>query len=138
MRRVLIDTGPLVALFNRRDAHHAVVKAWLKDYAGELATCWAVLAEVCHLLPDHMVVPFLRWAEVGGLVLVEIPHSALKEITRLVEKYNDRPMDLADAALVWLADDLGIYDILTVDHNDFAVYRTISGKAMNDVLLRAS
>lgn len=135
MRRVLIDTGPLVALFNRRDAHHAEVTAWLRNFDGELVSCWSVLTEVCHLIPEHLIATCLQWAGNGGLGLTEIPPSALGEIARLAGKYNDRPMDLADASLIWLAGRYDLHEILTLDHNDFAVYRTMGGWAMKDLLL---
>ncbi len=135
MRTILVDTGPLVALFNRQDNHHAAVKHWLRDFDGQLVSCWAVLTEVCHLVPEHLIAPFLRWTAQGGVRVMEIPPSALGELAQLAAKYDDRPMDLADASLVWLANHQGLRDILTLDHKDFAVYRTADGWALNDLLI---
>lgn len=135
MPNVLIDTGPLVALFNRRDNCHSTVKLWLQAYQGQLISCWSVLTEVCHLLPERLIIPCLRWVECGGITVMDIPPSALRDMVNLVEKYHDCPMDVADAALVWLANRHGIRDILTLDHNDFAAYRTVGGWPLNDLLL---
>ena len=52
---------------------------------------------------------------------------------RMMRKYADRPMDLADASLVWLANQNGITDIITIDRADFTVYRTTKRKAFRNV-----
>jgi predicted nucleic acid-binding protein len=131
---MIIDTGPIVALFNRRDNHHVMCKLFFETYTGTLFTTWLVLTEVSFLLPHHLVVPFLDWVVSGGLTVVELSQNATTHIAQLMRKYHDRPMDLADASLVCLADRLGILEILTIDHADFAIYRTSNGSAMNDVL----
>ena len=130
----LVDTGPLVAMFVRNDPDHARVTAWLRSFRGRLLTTWPVLTEVCHFLTPAVVLRFLRWAEAGGIALIEVPPEELAEVIRMMEKYLDRPMDLADASLVWLAGRSGVRDILTVDKGDFAVFRTAQGKAFKDVL----
>ena len=134
MRNMIIDTGPIVALFNRRDNHHIMCKEFFATYTGTLSTTWLVLTEVSYLMPHHLVVTFLDWVVSGGLKVVELPQNVTTHIAQLMRKYHDRPMDLADASLVCLADQLGILDICTIDHADFAIYRTSNGSAMNDVL----
>jgi len=62
-----------------------------------------VLTEVCHLLPRHIVGRFMRWAAAGGVTVRELAPTAADDIATLMEKYDDPPMDLADASLVWLA-----------------------------------
>jgi len=131
---VLVDTGPLVALFVRNDPDHARVSAWLREFRGKLLTTWPVLTEVCHFLSPEVALRFLRWVEVGGAGLIELPADGLAEVIRSMEKYLDRPMDLADASLVWLAGRSGVRDILTVDAGDFATFRTPQGKPFRDVL----
>jgi len=49
-------------------------------------------------------------------------------------KYTDLPMDLADASLVWLAEHLGVLDIITLDRRDFGIYRTARGKSLRNAL----
>ena len=136
MSRLLIDTGPLVAWLDRRDQDHARVTAFLAEFRGRLSTIWPVLTEVCHLIPSHLVPPFLRWAAVA-VELHELPAAAIADITARIEKYHDLPMDLADASLVWLADRTGATDILTLDERDFGVYRLSGGQRFHNVLASA-
>lgn len=134
MKAALVDTGPLVALFVRNDPDHARVAAWLRGFRGKLLTTWPVLTEVCHFLRPEVAVGFLRWIEGGGAAVVEIPPGDLAAVIRMMEKYVDRPMDLADASLVWLAGRSGVRDILTVDTRDIGAFRTPKGRAFNDLL----
>lgn len=134
MNAALVDTGPLVALFVRNDPDHTRVSAWLGGFRGRLLTTWPVLTEVCHFLIPEVVLRFLRWVDAGGAAVVEVPPDELAEVIRMMEKYLDRPMDLADASLVWLAGRSGVREILTVDTADFAVFRTPQGKPFKDVL----
>ena len=134
MNAALVDTGPLVALFVRNDPDHARVSAWLREFRGRLLTTWPVLTEVCHFLSPEVGVLFLRWVEGGGAELIELPAGELLEVVRSMEKYLDRPLDLADASLVWLAGRSGVRDILTVDVGEFATFRTPQGKPFKDVL----
>ena len=134
MNAALVDTGPLVALFVRKDPDHARVTAWLREFRSRLLTTWPVLTEVCHFLSPAVGVRFLRWVESGGIELIELPAAELAEVIRSMEKYLDRPMDLADASLVWLAGRSGVCNILTVDAGDFATFRTPQGKLFKDVL----
>lgn len=134
MNAVLVDTGPLVALFVRNDPDHARVSAWLRGFRGRLLTTWPVLTEVCHFLTPEVALRFLRWVEAGGATVIEVPAEELAEVIRMMEKYLDRPMDLADASLVWLAGRSGVRDILSVDTGDFATFRTPQGKPFKNLL----
>ena len=78
---MLVDAGPLIALFDRSDRHHGWVQERLKDHHGELLTTWPVLAEVCHFLPEKVKVAFLRWAADGALDVHEIESDALREFS---------------------------------------------------------
>ena len=133
MSRLLIDTGPLVAWLDRGDRDHARVGAFLAGFRGRLLTTWPVLTEVCHLIPGHVVPRFLRWVE-AGVELRELPAIAVSDLAARIEKYHDLPMDLADASLVWLADQIGVLDILTLDERDFGVYRRAGGQRFRNVL----
>ena len=121
---LLIDTGPIAALMNRRDRHHQRATELFRDFPGAMMTTWPVLTEASHLLPDHLRVGLMRWVAAGALAIHEMPASAAEEIADLMEKYNDRPMDLADASLVWLGSHCGVIQIATIDLDDFSVYRT--------------
>ena len=72
--------------------------------------------------------------DAGGVAVIEVLPEELAEVIRMMEKYLDRPMDLADGSLVWLAGRSGVRDILTVDKGDFAIFRTPQGKPFKDVL----
>lgn len=135
MKKLLADTGPLVAWFNRRDGHHARASAFFDRYRGLLVSTWPVVTEVCHLVPPHIAVRFMQWLGGGGLRLIDVPDERKIDIAVLIERYADHPMDVADATLVWLADEAAIYDVVTVDQADFAAYRTTSGKRLRNRFL---
>ena len=134
MPSVLVDAGPLIALADRSDKHHRRIASYLRRFNGRLLPTWPVLAEACHFLPERSQIGFLRWANAGGIGLVEMNESALTLIADWKEKYADLPMDLADASLLWVAQQTGILDILTIDLKDFSVYRLPNGKALHPVL----
>ena len=95
---------------------------------------WPVLAEACHLVPERAQIRFLRWAASGGLSVIELHETALATIAEGKEKYRDLPMDLADASLLWVAEQTGIVEILTIDLRDFSAYRLPNGKPLVPVL----
>jgi hypothetical protein len=119
---------------DRSDRNHRQVKRFLQQFRGRMLTTWPVLAEACHFLPERTQIRFLRWAASGGLSVVELHETALSEIAAWKEKYLNLPMDLADASLLWVAQQTGITDILTIDLRDFAAYRLPNGKALVPVL----
>ena len=134
MQRVIVDTGPLIGWFDAQDSYHRLVHGFFESYGGELLSTWPVLGEVCHLLPERMVADFLRWVGRGGITVVDVPVSALIGLADRIDKYADLPMDLADASLIWIAESLGLLDILTLDRRDFGIYRTARGQALRNVL----
>ncbi len=134
MRSIIVDTGPLVALFKRRDRHHARVAKFLRQTPCLLITTWLVATEAWHLISAPARLGFARWIAGGGLAAVDLGQDAAAELLRLLEKYRDRPMDIADASLVLLAERLGVSDILTVDRADFDTYRLANKARFNQVL----
>ncbi len=134
MPNVLVDAGPLIALTDRSDKHHRRVTAYLRRFTGSLLTTWPVLAEACHFMPEQVQITFLRWAAAGGLAVVELDESALATLADWKQKYADLPMDLADASLLWVAQQRSLTDILTIDLKDFSVYRLANGRALAPVL----
>ena len=121
-------------MLDRSDKHHRKITAFLRRFHGRLLTTWPVLTEVCHFLPERIQIDFLKWAARGGLQVLELPEPALASIPAWMEKYLDLPMDLADASLLWIAEQTGIVQILTIDLKDFAAYRLADGKALAPVL----
>ena len=122
--RVLVDTGPLVAFLNRRDRLHAWAVRQLGELKPPLLTCEAVLTETCHLLgkleggPDA-VIKLVRSGAVGVPFRLD---QEIGAIGRLLGKYADVPISLADACLVRMAEQVADSSVLTVDA-DFRIYR---------------
>ncbi|MGH8694613.1 MAG: type II toxin-antitoxin system VapC family toxin [Burkholderiales bacterium] len=129
---VLVDTGALVALARKRDRYHERVKEFLGTYFGELATTWPVLTEAAHLVPTHLGPRIIALSNLPRWSVIDM-RDAGKRIQELMLKYLDRPMDVADASLVWAAEETGILDVLTLDWTDFATYRVRSGRAFRVV-----
>lgn len=124
METLLVDTGPLVALANKRDKFHLSCTATLKDHRGRLLTTWAVLNEFAHLTDSiNATLPLYHWIERGGLELMPLGRDELVTAIDWIERYADRPMDLADASLVVAALKTGCTKIWTLDRADFETYR---------------
>jgi uncharacterized protein len=130
----LVDAGPLVGAIDRRDRRHALSASFFDGFTGRLLTTWPVVTETCHMVSARSAVTFMRSIARGGIEVRDIPREALPGIADLMERYADLPMDLADASLVWLADEMGIRDIVTFDERDFAVYRLSDGKRFNNLM----
>ena len=132
MPSIVVDTGPLLALFAPRDAHHARFENWFanKRQSIRLATVPAVVVETAFLLDFSATrqAAFLRWLAEGAIAVVDVDAEGYRTVAALLLKYRDRPMNFADACLVWLADQLGTLDILTVDERDFSVFRGARGR----------
>lgn len=124
MRAVLLDTGVIVALLDRRERHHERCRAALQRLSGPLVTAEAVIAEACYLLRGVAGAPEAVLENVEKKVF-QIPlhlEESAAGVRALMKRYSRVPMDLADACLVTLADALGTGRILTLD-GDFRVYR---------------
>ena len=122
---ILIDTGPIVAFFDRDDQHHALCAESLKAIREPLATTWPVLTECFYLLNFSWEVQDALWLFIqrGGIGIHSLEKALLIQCRELMKQYRDLPMDLADATLVVLADVLGVSKVFTLDHKDFSVYR---------------
>ena len=122
---ILIDTGPVVAFFDKDDRHHALCVEILREIREPLVTTWPVLTECFYLLNFSWNVQDDLWTfiERGGVEIhpLEMNHSV--QCHELMRQYQDLPMDLADATLVSLADTLGVSKIFTLDQKDFSIYR---------------
>ena len=124
LNTILIDTGPLTALFDRDDKYHRRIVEFIKDKRYKFITTTAVLTEVTHLL-DFSIdaqLNFFQWILNNGVILEEVSISDISRIIELTKKYSDQPMDFADATLVVVAERTGIRQIISID-SDFDVYR---------------
>lgn len=131
----LIDTGAILALLDKNDLWHASCADALRQMRLPLLTSEAVLAELFHLIGDSRTEMEAAWKFVrsGAIILGAIENAELAHVHALMSRYWDRPMDFADATLVYLAKRESLSVILTVDHADFATYR-IEGKRQFRVL----
>ena len=85
-RRVIVDTGPLVAMLRAKERTHQRVVDFLEHHQPALMTTWAVVVEVCHFLPTPAAARFLRWVQMGGMEVADIDANALLGIADLIEK----------------------------------------------------
>jgi predicted nucleic acid-binding protein len=125
---VLLDTGPLVAYLNAADRHHAWAAATLNRLPAPLLTCEAVIAEACHLLRPQ-----------GALVLELLERKAVRAafdlgaetpaVRRLMQRYANVPMSLADACLVRLSELHADCRLVTLD-SDFQIYRRLGRRTI--------
>jgi len=128
----LADTGPLVAVVRSRERAHKKCVVTLKTLRPPLLTCWPVLTEVAYLLRNER--GGIR--AIGGLIdrgvvkLVELDATARAWIIAFMERYASAKPDLADAALMYLAEREGIGTVFTLDRRDFSIYRTTNGRAL--------
>lgn len=134
----VVDSGPLIALFDRDDTWHGAVVRFLRKHPGlRLLTTWAVLNETSALLGSRVgkqaELDFLAWVERGGLIVASQEAVAIQGIRALVEKYRDLPFDFADASVAVLAAESGIGQVLTLDR-DFDIYRDAHGKRLKNLL----
>lgn len=120
----LVDTGPLIALFDRSDRHHAWAQRVFSELRGPLVTCEAVVAEVSFLCARNRLSAKPLHALVAGESLRVAPvlseHPAA--VVKLLQRYASVPMSVADACLVWLHDEVPRSVVLTCD-SDFRIYR---------------
>jgi hypothetical protein len=117
----LVDTGPLLALLDKDDRWHVRCAETFELLRLPLVTSSAVLTELFHLVGDKRREVAAAWRLVrsGALTVSNIGDEDLPAIDGLMERYQDRPMDFADATLVHLAKRESLSTIFTIDHNDF-------------------
>jgi uncharacterized protein len=137
---ILADSGFWIALGSRRDRHHAAARAALDRFSAEgFVSTWPVLTEVTHLLVARVGVlqslAFVESIALGACEVPDPPADALSRAHVLMSRYRDLPMDLADASLVILAEDLGEGRILSTDQRDFDGYRWKNSRPFTNLLL---
>ncbi len=137
MKSILIDAGPLIALFDKSDRYHPQAVAFVKKFKGTLFTTWPVITEASHLLAFSVKVQIalLEWINRGGLHLVEIESRHVKRLIELSEKYKDVPIDLVDASLIVAAESKNLKEIATID-SDFYIYRDIRKRYLKNILIK--
>jgi hypothetical protein len=124
-KRVLLDAGPLVAIFSERDQYHALCVEQLRALPVPLVTCWPVLAEAAYLLRGRVdaVRAMMGGFSTGLFALADLGVADLPRIAAILERYQKLSPQLADAALVHVAERDGLDTVFTLDRRDFGVFR---------------
>lgn len=123
MQNIVVDSGPLIALFDKSDRHHLQAKQFIQQLTGRLHTNIAVITEVVHMLDfsPQAQQDFLFWVQ-QSVAIDEHTVSDWPRILALLEKYADLPADFADASLIALCERLNTRLVASVD-SDFTIYR---------------
>jgi predicted nucleic acid-binding protein len=129
--RVIVDAGPLVAFFDPGEDVHEWVVETFRHVRMPLLTCEAVLAETSYLLrySPRAQDKILEWIGNGTLALEFDLAEDSAAVRRLMKKYRDQPMSLADACVVRMAETFDDHVVCTLD-DDFRVYRRDGGAAI--------
>ncbi len=135
---IIADTGFFLALASKRDHHHARATAAVQGLTEPLVTTWPVMTETCHLLAARVghtsLIAFMSSAERGAFQVFAVENRHMATLQALMEKYRDLPMDLADASLVVLAEELGSGRIFSTDTRDFKTYRWKNRRPFTNLL----
>ncbi|MBI4411790.1 MAG: PIN domain-containing protein [Deltaproteobacteria bacterium] len=136
---VIADTGFWLALANTNDKFHRRAKEALKGLKVPLITTWPVMTETSHLLLGKLgilsALNFIKSWQKNAFQIFDLAEKHRETVYKLMKKYADLPMDLADASLVILAEELEEGLILTTDQRDFLTYRWKSHKPFKNLLL---
>lgn len=126
---ILVDTGPLVALFDPKDQDHVACRKILDGIVEPLYTTEAVLTEVLHMLAsgsngaEGVKAFFMR----EFISLVALNKQDVQRAFTLMDKYQDLPMDFADATLIVVGENLKTDKVFTLDFNNFRLYKIQKG-----------
>jgi uncharacterized protein len=122
---ILVDTGPLVALIHQDDNEHRICKETFLTFSEPLGTVWPVLTEALYLLNFSWEAQNALWEmiQAGAVEILPLGTDDVARMRELMRKYRDLPMDLADAALVRVAERERLRRIFTLDRRDFQIYR---------------
>ena len=125
MRAVLVDAGPLVALIEPTDARHQDCVDALATIDDPLITVWPAFTEAMYLVRGAERSEAALWGmlESDGIDQAQLDAADAAPMKTLMQRYRDQPMDLADAALVRVAERDGLNRIFTLDRRHFQVYR---------------
>ena len=130
--KLLVDTGPIVAILLESDEHHEACVEQLHLIRGPLLTCWPVITEAAWLLRayPHAILKLLSSLHGRPFELVPLGETDLPGIAAVLAKYEGLRIQLADASLVHLANREGIEIMFTLDRRDFGVLRLAHGKKL--------
>ena len=121
---IVVDSGPIIALFDLGDPYHERAKQFVRGSQRTLISTIAVLTEAMYVLQRNLTARknLLDWVQRGAVALRDPTVSDFPRIAELLEKYADLPMDFTDAVVVALCERLGTNRVASVDR-DFSIYR---------------
>ena len=128
MKRVLVDSGFLVALGIERDPRHRAARDFLDAYFGLLLVPAPVVTETCYFLSSSGKTRLLDWLRKLPRQVLDLPAHSYPQVGEILARYADLNPDFTDAAIVWLAEKTACRAILTVDVRDFSAFRLRKGK----------
>ena len=132
---ILLDTGPLIASLSTQDQHHTWAYAQFKEHPLPFLSCESVVSEALFFLQKQSKgLEELQNLLLSGVIEIALDFRAeALSILELARKYQNVPMDLADACLVRMAEIYPGSQILTID-SDFTIYRRHRNKALNVIM----
>jgi predicted nucleic acid-binding protein len=119
--KTILDAGPLIAALNRRDALHSWARETLERIGPPFYTCPEAMAEAAALTGQPVAI--VEMIEADEIVLSFDLAQQAGAVLRLLKRYKDQRMDLADACLVRMSELMSESQVVTTDRTDFAVYR---------------
>ena len=124
MPSAILDTGPLVAFLSRSERHHQWAAERIQSLEGPLLVCEPVLVEAMFLLAGFVRAQdmLFSYLERDALIVAFRVDEHVPALRARLQKYRDRPMSLADACIVRMAEIYDRHAVLTLD-SDFAIYR---------------
>ena len=134
LNSILVDAGPLIALFDSSERHHRSIKKFLKEHPYRYVSTLAVFTEVSHMLDFSVGAQhdFYEWIMYKGVIISDINQNDIPRLVELTDKYADLPMDFSDATLVITAEKTGIREIISLD-KDFDIYRLPGKERIHNV-----
>jgi predicted nucleic acid-binding protein len=120
----IVDTGPLVAFFDRSEQHHRWIADRIEELEAPLLVCEPVMAEAMYLLARYARAQdaLFELLKNGALRFAFRIEEHVEALRNLLQKYRDTPISLADACIVRMAEIYDRHAVLTLD-SDFSVYR---------------
>lgn len=134
MKNILIDAGPIIALYNKKDKYHKKINEFLEPLNYQFYSTWPAITEALHMLDfnTNLQIDLLKWIDLGGINIFNLNQSHLKRIITMSEKYSDIPMDFADASLIIASEELQIEKIISID-SDYDFYKNIRNKFLINI-----
>lgn len=122
---MLVDAGPLVALIHAGDGNHERCKTIVARIRAPLVTVWPAFSEAMNLLGFSWKAQDALWEMVhrDAVKFLRLGEDDAPRMRELMNQYRDLPMDLADSALVRVAERENLREVFTLDQRDFSIYR---------------